>query len=96
VLIVCGTKAGIVMTEDMFEGAVQHGRPDVEEGLHRHPVPPHLPAWCTDQVRSGSNPHSRSGSGKADIARAPQLQHTVEGMHSYVNFGHTTFVKTRV
>jgi len=40
--IVCGTKVGIAMTEDILEGVVQHGRPDVEEGLHRHPVPAHL------------------------------------------------------
>jgi hypothetical protein len=51
-------------------------------------------AWCTDQVRSCSDPHSRSGSDNADIARASQLQHAVEDMHSYVNFSHPTFVST--
>jgi hypothetical protein len=25
-----------------FEGAIQHGGANVEEGLHRHPVPAHL------------------------------------------------------
>jgi hypothetical protein len=42
VIIVRGTKAGVVLPEDILERAVQHGRSDVEEGLHRHPVPAHL------------------------------------------------------
>jgi hypothetical protein len=33
-------------------------------------------------------------SGNADIVRASQLQHAVEGMHSYVDFSHPTFVRT--
>src|SRR3712207_4589765 len=48
-----------------------------------------------DQVRSCSGPYSRSGSGNAGIARASQLQHAAEGMHSYVNLSRTTFVQTR-
>src|SRR3712207_3815510 len=54
---------------------------------------PPPPAWCTDQVRSRSDPHPRSGSGNADIARASQLQHAVEDMRSYIDFGRTTFVR---
>ena len=41
-IIVCGTKAGVVLPKDALERAVQHGCPDMEEGLHRHPVPAHL------------------------------------------------------
>ena len=41
-LIVCGTKAGVVLPEDALERVVQHGCSDVEEGLHRRPVPAHL------------------------------------------------------
>jgi len=41
-LIVCGTKAGIVPPEEALERVVQHGCPDVEERLHRRPVPAHL------------------------------------------------------
>jgi hypothetical protein len=41
-LIMCGTKAGVVLSEDALERVVQHGCPDVEERLHRRPVPPHL------------------------------------------------------
>ena len=37
-----GTKAGVVLAEDILERAVQYGCPNVEEGLHRHPVSPHL------------------------------------------------------
>jgi hypothetical protein len=40
--MVYGAKAGVVLPEDTLERAVQLGRPDVEEGLHRHPVPAHL------------------------------------------------------
>src|SRR4051794_21623054 len=42
VVVVCGTKAGVVLPEDFPEGAAQHGRADVEKGLHRRPVPAHL------------------------------------------------------
>ena len=47
-----------------------------------------------DQVRSYNDPHPRSGSGNADVIRASQLQHAVQDVHSYVNFGCTTFVRT--
>ena len=41
-LIVRRTKAGVVLLEDTLERVVQHGCPDVEERLHRRPVPVHL------------------------------------------------------
>jgi hypothetical protein len=41
-VVVHGTEAEIAMTEGVFERIVQHGCPDVEERLHRRPVPPHL------------------------------------------------------
>jgi hypothetical protein len=44
---------------------------------------------------SSKYPHPRSRSGNADVARASQLQHAVEDMHSYVNLSRTTFVQTR-
>ena len=31
-----------MLPKDTLERAVQHGGPDVEEGRHRHPAPPHL------------------------------------------------------
>jgi hypothetical protein len=37
-----GRKLGWPMTEYIFEDAIQHGGANVEEGLHRHPVPAHL------------------------------------------------------
>src|SRR5215212_10319127 len=55
----------------------------------------HAAAWCMDQICSRSDPHPRSRSGNADIVQASQLQHAVEDMHSYVDFGRTTFVHTR-
>jgi len=30
------------LPEGVIERAIQHGYPDVEEGLHGHPVPAHL------------------------------------------------------
>src|ERR1700759_2405173 len=41
-LIVYGSKAGVVLPEDALERAIQHGGANVEEGLHRRPVPAHL------------------------------------------------------
>ena len=52
------------------------------------------PAWCTDQEYVRNDPCPRFGSDGADIARASQLQHTVEDMNSRVDFGRPTFVST--
>src|SRR4051812_21687741 len=38
------------------------------------------PAWCTDQGCGRTDPLTPSGSGEADVARASQFQHAVEGM----------------
>ena len=53
-----------------------------------------VPAWCTDQEYVRNDPCPRFGSDGADIARASQLQHTVEDMNSRVDFGRPTFVST--
>jgi len=39
VVIVGRPEAGVAMAERVFERVVQHGRPNVEEGLHGRPVP---------------------------------------------------------
>jgi hypothetical protein len=40
--IVRGPESGMAPPEGVLERAVQHGRADVEEGLHGRPVPAHL------------------------------------------------------
>jgi hypothetical protein len=65
----------------------------VEAGLNEAAVGQEA-AWCRDQRNVCNDPNPRVGSDDADIVRASQVQHTVEGIDAYLNFGYPTFVYT--
>src|SRR3954470_23747794 len=56
---------------------------------------PRRSAWCTDQGCGRTDPLTPSGSGEADVARASQFQHAVEGMDGDVQLGRPTLIRMR-
>jgi hypothetical protein len=60
---------------------------DAKDGLRL------IGAWCRDQGCVRNGPCPRFGSDGADIARASQLQHTVEDINRHVDFGRPTLVR---
>src|SRR4051794_40917341 len=52
-------------------------------------------AWCRDQGCGRTDPYPASGSGEADVVRAPQLQHAIEHVDGDVHLGRPTLLRMR-